>query len=76
MRTTIRLPDELYTEVRRRSADQGVTVTSFIEVALRAALVEHERDPRPFQVRPFSGTGTLPGVDLTDSASLLEAMEG
>lgn len=76
MRTTIRLPDELYAEVRRRSADKGVTVTFFVEGALRAALVEHEGERGPFQVRPYPGTGTLPGVELTDSASLLEAMGG
>ena len=51
-------------------------MTSFIETALQAALVEQARERSQFQVRPFSGNGTLRGVDLTDSASLLEVMGG
>lgn len=77
MRTTIRLPDELYDEVRRRSVDRGVTVTSFIERALRQALERPTRaSVRPYAVSAFKGNGTLPGVDLNDSARLLDLMEG
>ena len=77
MRTTIRLPDELYDEVRRRSVERGVTVTSFIERALRDSLAEQSKVPaRPFVVTAFKGNGTLPGVDLNDSAALLDVMEG
>ena len=75
MRTTVRLPDELYDEVRRRAVDQGVTVTSFLEQALRRALAEH-RPGQHFVVEPFAGTGTLPGVDLHNNAALLDVMEG
>ncbi len=71
----MRLPDELYDEVRRRALDEGQTVTSFLERALRRALAEY-RPAQPFVVEPFHGTGTLPGVDLHDSAALLDAMEG
>ena len=75
MRTTIRLPDELYDQVRRRAMDEGQTVTSFLERALRRALAEHDGD-RDFVVEPFRGTGTLPGVDLHDNAAILDVMEG
>jgi Ribbon-helix-helix protein, copG family. len=77
MRTTIRLPDQLYREVRRRAADEKRTVTSFIEESLRdrlAARLEHEATAR-FTVDAFVGTGTLPGVDLTNSAALIDHME-
>ena len=76
MRTTIRLPDDLYGQVRRRALETSATVTSVIENALRAALAERGDDEKPFVVEPFHGTGTLPGVDLLDSASLLDVMEG
>jgi hypothetical protein len=77
MRTTLRLPDELYGDVRRRSLEDGVTVTSFIEQAIRRALSQDERSPRErFVVQPFEGSGTHPGVDLTDAAALADLMEG
>lgn len=76
MRTTIRLPDDLYREVKVTAATSGGTVTSFIEEALRAAL--RERDVaagQQYRVQPVGSGGTLPGVDLTDSARLLELMD-
>ncbi|SDV00231.1 CopG-like RHH_1 or ribbon-helix-helix domain-containing protein, RHH_5 [Microlunatus sagamiharensis] len=76
VRTTVNLPDELYGEVRRRAADEGRTVTSFLEQALRDALARHEAgDKPPFVVRPFRGDGVMPGVDLTSNAALLELEE-
>ncbi len=76
MRTTINLPDELYGEVRRRAADQGRTVTSFLEQALRDALVQHDAGEKPpFVVVPFGGGGVMPGVDLSSNAALLDFME-
>ena len=77
MRTTIRLPDDLYTEVRVSAATEGTTVTSFIEDALRAALARRgsDRRPSPYRVDAFPGDGTLPGIDLDDISSLLAAMD-
>jgi plasmid stability protein len=76
VKTTINLPDELYGEVRRRAADEGRTVTSFLEQALRDALAKHDAGEKPpFVVRPFNGDGVMPGVDLTNNAALLEFEE-
>lgn len=77
MRTTIRLPDDFYQLVRRRAAAEGETFTSFLEQALREHLARTERQElQPaFSVTPFRGSGVHPGVDLTDSADLLERME-
>jgi len=78
MRTTIRLPDDLYRQVKAEALAAGGTTTSFIEEALRAALLRRQ-EVRPngdrYRVEPFSGTGALPGVDLTDGSALLELME-
>lgn len=78
MRTTIRLPDELYREVRVTAAQSGETVTSFIEDALRAALARHGSEARPaerYRVRPTGEGGLQPGIDLADGAALLDLME-
>lgn len=77
VRTTIRLPDDLYRQVRVGAAAGGETLTSFIENALRAALArQHESPPsEPYRVEPFRGDGVQPGVDLDDNAALLEVMD-
>ncbi len=75
MRTTINLPDELYSRLRARAREQGRTVTAELEDAVRERL---DAPPRraPFKVVPFHGTGTLPGVDLTNNAALEDLMDG
>lgn len=77
IRTTIRLPDELYQQVRVSAASNGETVTAFISAALRAALAHRERVPgvEPYRVTPFPGSGLRPGVDLDDNAATLEIMD-
>jgi Ribbon-helix-helix protein, copG family len=79
MRTTVRLPDDLYDEVKSAALTGKQTVASFIEEALRAALLRRQ-GPEPgvvqYRVDVFHGTGVLPGVDLTASSSLLDVMDG
>lgn len=77
MRTTIRLPDDLYKQVRVTAATQGQTVTDFIADALRAALGRKEEAPSrmPYRVTPFQGGGLRSGVDLDDNAALLDLMD-
>jgi hypothetical protein len=79
MRTTILLKDELFTQAKKEAARRGCTLTALIEQSLRLALV---RTRKPAVRRNVSipvcrqGGGTLPGVDLDDSADLLDRMEG
>ncbi len=77
MRTTIRLPDELYRRARRRALQDGRTVTSFIEESLRESLERYDNPAGAvdFDVEPFEGTGVQPGVGLTDSQTLIDMME-
>ena len=78
MRTTIRLDDGLLTQAKREAARRGETLTSLIEKGLRLTLAQ----PQSPQARPFRppvssvGGGTLPGVDLNDSAAVLDILEG
>jgi hypothetical protein len=79
MQTTLRMDDELLRKAKAVAAEEGESLTAFIEGALRQRLEarEHAADARrpPIPVASGSG-GLLPGVDLDDSASLLDIMEG
>ncbi len=63
---------------RQEAARRGITLTSLIEQGLRLALRHPLTRPRHTAValpECHAGGGVLPGVDLSDSASLLERME-
>jgi predicted transcriptional regulator len=77
MRTTIRLDDHLLAEVKKYAAETGRTLTAVLEDALRDALGRRAARPKRARVRlkTFRGDGVRPGVDLDDSAGLLETME-
>jgi hypothetical protein len=79
MRTTIRLDDTLLDRARREAARRGETLTALIERGLRLVLASPDKRPRRLHVEiPVcrEGGGTLPGVDLDDSAALLDIVEG
>jgi hypothetical protein len=77
MRTTVRLDDGLLEQARQEARKRGETVTSLIEKGLRHELASR----KPAAVRPrvelpvFETSGVMPGVDLSNNASLLEIME-
>lgn len=78
MRTTVRLSDALLRQAKRRAADTGRTLTVLIEEGLRTILgrPEHPKGGRPISL-PVSGAGGLkPGVDLDDTDSLYQLMDG
>lgn len=79
MRTTVRLDPGLLDRAREAAAEQGETLTSLIERGLRLVLARGQGGPSRRRVRlPVSRAtgGTLPGVDLNDSAALLDVMDG
>ena len=76
MRTTIHIDDSLFSELKGIAARTGRTLTAVIHDALRDSLSRRSNAKRPpVKLRVFHGTGVMPGVDLSDSASLLEIME-
>ncbi|MCB9006299.1 MAG: CopG family transcriptional regulator [Ardenticatenaceae bacterium] len=77
MRTTIRLDDQLLKKTKQLAAKTGKTLTAVIEDALRETLArQKENDQRePVKLPVFQGQGLQAGVDLDDSAALLELME-
>ncbi len=77
MRTTVRLPDDLMRAAKRRAVDTGRTLTDVIADALRSELSRGAEAPSSSSVElpTFGEGGVLPGVDLDDSAALLDLME-
>ena len=80
MRTTIRLDDDLMRAVKRHALELGMTVTAVIAESLRERLHRHRArtssPPAPLSLLTAGKGGLRPGVDLDDSAALLELMEG
>ena len=77
MRTTIRIDDELYRELKARAARRGATVASVIEDVIRAGLAAEtaRHDAPPPDLPTYGSRGTLPGIDLADTAALRAAMD-
>jgi hypothetical protein len=77
MRTTIRLDERLLAEAKKYAAESGRTLTSVLADALRETLARRRLagKRKPVRLRTVKGSGVRPGVDLDDSASLLELME-
>jgi len=78
MRTTVRLDDVLFREAKKAAAEAGESLTRLIESALREKLARRRSGGRRRRVRlpTFGRKGVLPGVDLDNSAALLDLMEG
>lgn len=76
MRTTVRLDEHLLTEARKLAAASGKTLTSVLEEALRESLARRKlhAKSKPVRLKTVKGGGVRAGVDLDDSASLLELM--
>ncbi len=76
MRTTISINDELLATARERAQAQGQTLGQFVESSLRTQLaVTERRGSRPAVPVYRGGTGPAPGLDLTSSRALHEALD-
>jgi hypothetical protein len=79
LRTTIRLEESLLERVKAEAARQNKTLTSLVEEGLYMVLKEAQKPVRRKKVvLPVSKCtgGTWPGVDISNSAELLDIMEG
>ena len=76
MRTTINLDDALLAEAKQVAARTGRSLTAVVEDALRQSLHQRHQTTRGDIELPVFGEGGMrPGVDLDDSAALLDVME-
>jgi hypothetical protein len=79
MRTTLTIDDALLRRAKQASVERNCSIGEVIEDALRTSLVARPKSARSAPARPlktFRGTGLQPGVDLTSTTNVLEAMEG
>jgi hypothetical protein len=76
MRTTVRLDEHLLQQAKQHAVASGMTLTAVLEQALRESLARRPAAGRlaPVRLKTFRGSGVRPGVDLDDSASLLDLM--
>jgi hypothetical protein len=77
MRTTVNLPDELVRRAKKIAAESRTTLTALIEEGLHEAIARRKRRSRgePLRLSTYGAKGPLPGVDLDDSAALLDLMD-
>jgi len=75
MRTTIRLDDDLYREIKAQAALEGRTVGEVIEDALRLRRQRGHVDASFEPLPVYGGSGVMPGVDLGDMAALRDVMD-
>lgn len=76
MRTTIKIDDRLLVEAKTRAAATGRTLNEVVEDALREAFARRDAVAARPELPVFRGGRLAPGVDLDDSAGLLDLMDG
>ena len=78
MRTTLRIDDSLLAAAKEHAARTGRTLTAVFEDAVRTFLtLQRQGQSQPHvELTTYGDGGLLPGVDLDDSASLQELMDG
>jgi hypothetical protein len=76
VRTTIRIDDDLYREVKAKAARSRRTVAAVLEDAVRRGLNPADRPPPgSYTIRPTGQGGLRSGVDLASNAALAEEMD-
>ncbi len=77
MRTTIRINDALLLQLKKIVLENNKTLSDIVEEALieKLARLNAMENVEPVKLVTFKGNGLQPGIDLDDSASLLEMME-
>lgn len=77
MRTTINVDEALLIEAKKLAAETNRTLGGVVESALREMLARRASYAvrEPVVLPTYGSGGTLPGVDLDDSAALADVME-
>jgi hypothetical protein len=73
MRTTLRLDDDLFIELKKRASEEGLTVSEVVNLALRKSLTGPRRARRLFRQK----TRDLgrPSFDVTKANAVAGALE-
>jgi len=76
MRTTVDIDEQLLTYAKLQAVQQGCTLKQVIEDALRESFSRHRLNQDSVKLDTASGVGLKPGVDLDNSRSLSDIMDG
>jgi hypothetical protein len=79
LRTTVRLEETILEQAKAEAARRNTTLTSLIERGLCLVIKEGQKPSVQEKYElPIStlGGGTLPGIDISNSADLLDIMHG
>jgi plasmid stability protein len=75
MKTTLNLNDQLLRRAKMRAAQDGVTLTRFVEDALRASLTDPETDEAfKLELKVVCGHAP-PNVDISDRDALYDVLD-
>jgi hypothetical protein len=76
MKTTLNLNDQVLQKAKRRAASEGITLTSFVEDALRARLSNSRKRRAPFRLQLHTVKGdSPPNVDFCDRNALYDLID-
>lgn len=78
MRTTIRINEAILISAKKEAASRNISLTKLIEEALQEKLYTRcdQAKEKKVDLYTVGGKGLQPGVDVDDSSSLLDVMEG
>ncbi len=76
MRTTIDIDDQLLLYAKHQAVEQGCTIKQIMEDALRDFFSHQTLEHKAVSLTTFSGHGLKPGINLDNSQSLNDIMDG
>lgn len=75
MRTTVNLPDDVLSAVKREAVDRGVPIGTVLETALRRYFAERPAATAALELPTYGGSGLRPGVDLEDKRAVRDLLD-
>jgi len=77
MRTTITIDEALLAEAKELAARERRSMSDIVDEGLRFVIAQRKEaaEQAPIKLPTVGGGGILPGVDLDDSAALLDLMD-
>jgi len=77
MRTTVRLDETLFREVKKYAAETGRSLTVVIADALRETLARRQKTSKssPVRLPTFGGSRLMPGINLDKTSELLGRLD-
>lgn len=76
LKTTINLNHQLLRRAKRQASSRGITLARFIEDALRAQLMDGDREPPAFKLNLKTVRGHAPpNVDIADRKAVHDVLD-